>query len=1085
MTGEISQNHYGKGDNVGRDKIIYSMHSSDLKTVIHSIMSMILFQQYEESKQHLELLDQIESKNHDIECIIKILNIYYTYCIDKNIIKEKKAEIKDIIRRMNENPLILDLALYILIYINGDKNKEESSLIFNNIDNKDGYYSRSIYNKILASEDELKEYFNTKHFILSSYELIHICLGFCRHFNYEFANKTLSIIQKTIDNRFITALSLGIKLDEINRHEEYQPVMYTEKETSQKIINISKDFYNAISNYEKLINHEVKILVVLLIQTGFSVQAVIDLGFKFINQIKILDSNIAETLDKIKNIDDLKPNENLLLSLKNGISINEQDAINISNLLYTEKIEVSLIDEWITKGGITETEDNVLKDFLDIFFKSFIFLKLDKEYSDINAYKETINKFVETHGSNIKTLLPSTIVNLCNNLRSLNKPFFHEIKEIIEPILPEKNFISPLYIHYLNSLLALEQYISLQKHLDSISEHEWNFELLIIQSSCYALNENYEDAKKFIDKAIENYNSNAYVWLNKLNIELNITPWVELKRILHEIPEEVFFENSNYVFPLLNFISSKIDYVFAQRKIASLFISDPLSIANDVCRLHFNALSTRIDFSHEPIEYPKIRYGVEYEFQSKIHFKLLIDSSSKNSNFINSSSVLGKILSNLKVGEVGEYDFDDIKLLQIIPAEVALFRIAKNIVEENRHLSNKNPDFYTFTVSDADPAQDIIKMMKRFDLSNVRKEKLADKSISMYLKGKWIIPDNEVEAALCVLQNADGNSCLYKQNGILIDPKQIILDTYSFIFLCLNNLHQGLIDSKIEVYISETTKNNMQSWVVELSHDSYLNAGLHEGNLCVRNANTIKQEYSIFFNAINKLMKYSKTLPPKTIDVPISITSIKDLVSLSIYSSMKDSYSYQIPWLCLDSIINELFKTIDQKLTINLMALVQHLNTNLKFDDKKISLYQHRNYSLITSYKFDDLLKLSKSDEDDDVILLLDLILKSPLIFKNNSQFCNLILIVFRNIIINRSLVTIKDIDSYKIVQLGFNFCCEKFISLNSEKYYEDNFLNFYRQAFNLLSFDKNSLNLVNHLATLYAKGHFLNIEYIKQELLK
>ena len=54
------------------------------------------------------------------------------------------------------------------------------------------------------------------------------------------------------------------------------------------------------------------------------------------------------------------------------------------------------------------------------------------------------------------------------------------------------------------------------------------------------------------------------------------------------------------------------------------------------------------------------------------------------------------------------------------------------------------------------------KMLSKFDSKDNKKEKLADTSISMYLKGKLILPDNEVEAALGVLQNPLGNSCLFK-----------------------------------------------------------------------------------------------------------------------------------------------------------------------------------------------------------------------------------------------------------------------------------------------------------------------------------
>lgn len=1083
MVTEVHQSHSGTGDNIGRDKIVYSMQSGDFKTVIQSIMSMIQLEKYEDAKHKLELLQEIDSKNNDIENLIKIINIHYNHIVNKKNNDNALSIIKNIIRQTIQESLIKDLAVSVLVYLTGIKDKEESLAIYKTLNIENGYYLNCIYNKFLASEEELEEYFNINKSILTEYELINVCLGLCRVKNFELAFNAIEIVKKTLNERYTMALSIGIELEMIYPDGNYQPIMYADKEISNKIIELAKNFSENIFSLSLLIDQELRVLICLLMYTGLSVQPLINIGIKFIDQIRNLDEFFAKSLEKIKNITELKLNNDLLFKLENSLNIDEIEAIDLSNLLYTKNIDYLLVHKWIEKDGSVAVDDKMLETFFIIFFKSFILLEIEKEYSYIEEYKSSINSFISTYGNNIKNLLPSSIVNLCDNLRSQKNPFFKEIKEIIELVLSENNVISPLYTHYLNSLLALEQYTSLQNHLDKIPENEWNFEIFIIQSSCFALNNDYLNAKKNIDKALEIHNLSAYVWLNKLSIELKISTLPELKNIIHEIPFDVFTENSNYVFSLLKLISNNIDYVFSQKIIAKLFISDPTNIANEVCKLHFNAITSNIDITQEPIVYPEIRYGVEYELQSKTYFKLLINSSSKNSHFIESSSVLGKILSNLKIGEFAEYDFNDLKLLNIIPADIAVFRIAKDIVEENRHLSKEPPIFYSFTVSENDAVNDIKKMLSRFDSADKKKEKLADKTISMYLKGKWLLPNSEVEAALSVLQDDTGNACLYQQNGILMHHSRIFLDIYSFIFLCLNNLYKSLINLKIEIYISDVTRNSLQLWINDLSRDSYMKAGLNEGNLTVINSETIKQEHSIFIQALNTLIDYSKVLLPKAIDVPTHISQLKDILSLSVYSSMKDSYSYQIPWLCLDSIINELFKSIDPDLTINLGSLVRNLNNNLSLEDKKIALYQLLNFSLLTSYNSNDLFKLSLSEDNDDIFLLSNLILKSPLKFPDHINFSEMIIALLSNILINKKDVNSSDLDDYKIVQLAFNYCCEKYISLIDGKNYEDKFLIFYLKIFDI-SYPLNKFqHLINHLATLYAKGQFLDIEYIQAQL--
>ena len=52
---EINQSHYGSGDNVARDKIVYSMQSGDFRTVVQSIMLLIQFEKYDETKHKLKI----------------------------------------------------------------------------------------------------------------------------------------------------------------------------------------------------------------------------------------------------------------------------------------------------------------------------------------------------------------------------------------------------------------------------------------------------------------------------------------------------------------------------------------------------------------------------------------------------------------------------------------------------------------------------------------------------------------------------------------------------------------------------------------------------------------------------------------------------------------------------------------------------------------------------------------------------------------------------------------------------------------------------------------------------------------------
>lgn len=150
MTPEINQSHYGSGDNVARDKIVYSMQSGDFRTVVQSIMSLIQFEKYDETKHKLELLNDIDSKTNEVKNLIKILDIYYNYVVNQEGKEESILKVKHIIRQNSSELIIKDLAFFTLLSLNDLNEKEESISIFNSITDEKGYYVKCIYNRLLS-----------------------------------------------------------------------------------------------------------------------------------------------------------------------------------------------------------------------------------------------------------------------------------------------------------------------------------------------------------------------------------------------------------------------------------------------------------------------------------------------------------------------------------------------------------------------------------------------------------------------------------------------------------------------------------------------------------------------------------------------------------------------------------------------------------------------------------------------------------------------------------------------------------------------------------------------------------------------
>lgn len=674
----------------------------------------------------------------------------------------------------------------------------------------------------------------------------------------------------------------------------------------------------------------------------------------------------------------------------------------------------------------------------------------------------------------------SYIITLCDNLFSFKKQQFLNTYRLLEKVVSKNSFQSRVYLYYLYSLLNLEKFDTLKSHIENIGLDNINPDFLILRAKYYSAIGDYLNSKNDYVKIVESYRESLNIWVDYLNLSLKCDGVDEARKILDDISEDILKPRAKNIFRFIYLVYTKIDPVYAEKLITKLFLMEPDFVATYLCNMHFNLIANKVELVNDLV-YENIYAGVIYEVEGERKQKLIVsDDFSNYLNFINVDCSLGVSLLEMNIDEERIVEFQKIKLIEKQPTFVTIFQIALQITEDNRHNSSEFT-FYPFKVRDDFVVEDMKEILNRFSVGDPREELISNPDLSMYIKGSLFKDNEEFETVLKILQNKNANFCLSNPVGNTVVCDALVLDVYSFTYLCFNDNYKALIKAGIKVFLTNETFDIISTWVKKVTDKEFLSIALSEESLIKTDANTISTYYVSFIDQINELLSYSIVISPNIIDLPDFANQIRDILSPSVFSTLRLSIANDIPWLCLDSALRTIFVKVDDVKVIKLHDFLCLLGNYLDFEGRKTSIIQWSNFGLFTVYSYSDLIELARSTDSNDWILLKNLLNETPLSFNDYEQA----LVVLSAIL---KLTLVKFLKKHNLIEImsleNLIFAClNKCMQSIYGEFREDRLAKVIVEVIDSIKVTEYLFNIFCNFLGQYAVGNFLNINYINEKI--
>lgn len=1064
MTESVKQEHFGTGDNVAGNKIIQSMQAGDFVKVAHDIYYLINIGSFDKAESKLESNIHIPSKSAQVVELLEVLTIYL------NSKRSLKVEgdlniIKRAIRLGSRE--FLDLYKSILVEMTYLTSESEALEIYSHFSQDQSDYLENINLRYFADEDVLNEKFSKKILVLDELGLLFLARGLAR---VEKREEALIVLEKIKDdNKNLKILKLAISFEKVS-HKLDRPLEYLEKNIVEEFLSIAFSFIDLIKDENEISQNALRLLINLVIKSDFSICNILDVAVKFINIIRPISGEVAEALEKYseKNIE---INQDILSKINDLKPLSLEEAILCLNALALKKINFKVLTRWISECGEVEDENNFDKDLLTLVLKSFVF----KDKKNVIEFEEEFSKFLEYKERKFRNIHPFYIITLCKNLFLFKKQQFLNTYKLLEKVVSKKSFQSIVYLYYLYSLMNLEKYDTLKSHIENIDSDNIGSDFLILRARYYGVIGDYENSKNDYIKIVDSYRESLNIWSDYLLVSLKYNDISETKKILYNISEDILKPRAKNIFRFIYLVYTKIDPVYAEKLITKLFLMEPDFVAPYLCNMHLNLIANKVELVSDLV-YENIYVGVIYEIEGERKQKLIIsDDFSNSSHFINIDCDLGTSLLEMKVGVERIIGYQRIKLIEKQPSFVTIFQIAVTITEDNRHNSSEFT-FLPLKVRDDFVVEDMKEILQRFSMDDHTEDLISNPDLSMYIKGSLFKNHEEFETVLKILQNKKANFCLSNGIGNTIASEALVLDVYSFIYLCFNNNYKALIQSGIKIFLSQETFDIISTWIKKVTDESFLSIALSEETLIKTDANTISSYYASFICQINGLLSHASILSANIIDLPDFANEIRDILSPSVFSTLRLSIANDIPWLCLDSALRTIFVKQEDVKVVKLHDFLSFIGNYLDFNDRKTSIIQWSNFGLFTVYNYTDLIELAKSEDFEDWILLKNLLSETPLSFNNETQAFIILSVILK-------LLLFKFLEKHNFFELNLLEGLV-FISLNKcltsiqGEFREDRLAKIIVEIIASIDFSKYLCKVFSNFLGKFAQGHFLNITY-------
>ncbi|WGL96309.1 GapS6b family protein [Arsenophonus nasoniae] len=1083
----VNQNHSGSGDNVA-NKYEYNVNSiepKELKSVIDIILSNICYRNISIAKKNLDLINQIGSLNNDVKLLLRAIEIKIDLVNGITSLPPKQP----LLRLLNQNKTlpteIIDVITSILINLESRIHPDIAKERYNNIEDKNAYLNEVFYEH-LASNEEIQLVFNSqqKHELLEQ-EITGLLRGALRLKNYKLAVEISLFLYENFHSNNATTLMIYSKscffVQEYNQKHFWLLPKKIKQDIDSTINGLVIHFNNNIN-----IDKNICSLINLLNATGYHDKRLAKLGNKFKQKIKEIDEHCANIIEELTpNLDVAQITSPILEQC-----INPDEFSKLILLTQHNRIDTTSLKNWLDNDGNIKTNDSYLNTFLKLQLRSLLCQTDDMQA--IFTLSIEVENFLDLDKSRLFDLHPSGIIQLCDRLIKLKLPLLS--LKLIESLITEDLWVSPVLECYINALYSSEKFELLFFKLSQISDDDKTEFIWSIEARALQKIKEFDLSIKAIRAAINLSSINPYSWYLLLFVSRHNGVSIEqLRKIVFEIPENIFSTYHNEKLCLISEIAAFIDTHLAEKILVDWFVQNPNELAKPLIDIHLCSLNNRPKDKENPYQPDYCINGVRYSDGFETFLKILVkDIHTNNSYLLKIDSPLGKLIDNLSAGEtIKPKGHPKITLIERLSPYAAAFQIASDI----RSQSNDGTDtFKAFKIpsNNAELLPFLEQILSYYPVKNNEPNPTLDNpNFPLATRGMFhSVGGSLITTALHHLMSNKTTKYITLFDQGDKKPKKIIIDIYTAVYLALTELLTSWEKLAIEIVLSEHTKFILEQWINDISRENYLSLSFTENGIGRCTAKEIARDLSGLIKQLKKLLTLANIEIIKPIDTPDDLLKIKNYIDQSVYSTIQLSIINQIPLLSIDSNMSYIAQHLGSPVA-NMFDITAELIKNSSWECRKNSIKLNLLNGLPIPIFPTDIVQLSQSIIESDIYLVAKYVEKYG-VPSNASPTSSL------NFLRHIILQTIATAASYEIRLKGslyhnpryngyakyvFNACCRKAISILSGETAEQRIALLLTELIYIPMHIRDCIELILRFASSFIEGHFLNIDAINNAM--
>lgn len=988
---DLTQKHFGTGDNVARDKIVNTTVSADsVKGSVQEIIALLRCRQEETAHSALKVWESSVGLSREATQLISLTRIL----IDLTCGDDLEAALAKLnkIRGSCKGDFEKDLAQSIWIRIFAAR-KSERLASFQCPSNGEMQLTREAYFEVAASKEFLISEKENSGVDFQEPELIGLIRGLLRVRETEAAldlSNSLTDLFPSINSRIV--------------HQACKVQSFFERDASFHYWTMNEADRE---EFEHLCNNSLK----LIDETDGKDKRPLIWASNFLNFSNGERKEILQVcLDHIKVIENYHPEIAQLIRANQSSEYNEEDGLafliekcrnnkqfrneKVLEILQSDSISVedssvllSVADrkqvrDWVEKGGEVSEENSCIRDFALIELRAHI---CEKAIQDRANLRKLVQGFISTHEDSIALINPFRICALCHNLIRLDLSSL--ASKILSKFIPEGNlWLSPLIQLYLEALLNGRQLETLHETLQKIPKKHWTEHTWQLCAKQHEFLDEIAEAFVAIENALEINPLSASLWGNLVYLHRRSgSSDVKISQALAEIPDDVFHDLSEPALQLVAECFRCNRTAQAESIVVDWFLRDPDGSATFITNLQFSVL----EFLSEEVQLSesvgKCLGAAHYTSDGQDEVKLIVEAPElQHTAFIDSTSPLGKSLLGSSSGDAFTIGMSEICVREILPPYVAVFRLSVKI---RSALNDGSDSFQTIQVP-TEPQEFIETLKRKMSYLSAHDDPLLEREdIPLFMRGFRYDASNPLRAVIAIYSSAR-----YPKPGLpnfgseVVD--RVVLDIWSISYVFFAGLHAQLSLLPIEIVITRETKMIIERWLKDINRPDYLSLGVsEEGDLVRTTAEDIATSTDSFQQWLLKVLDDSTVEPPRWSNLPEEIAVCEEVVDSSVQSSLVLAYSNDLPLFSVDPLFSQL---LIQKggYAINAFQLCQSLSQQLDVGFSASGLYSHLEAGLPLPITENGLIKLALSEETEHEQLLVRMLDKyrSQLIEMNEGR---------------------------------------------------------------------------------------------------